>query len=419
MTFWFIGDKILIVKSYGVNCMKKILAIIMACVISVTSLTVVGATPQNADSQYGFAVKFNGQAIECTSVIYNNTHYVPFRKVFEKMGAYVFYRNRDKQILALSRDGDMIYHTVGNNTITVNGKQKTVNNPSIIKNNETYIPIDMVSVSLQPDGIFYDNQQLNIQKYIFTNGYNELVKDVLDVCKNSEFYPERFKRYINYHYKMPSYSMKEIIYRVNLELDYPFYENVTTIEYPHELRVLVNKHHQLPAGFKQYNLVNMAKAHTVNDGKQYLLSAGAYESYVKMSNAAKKEGLSMRVVSAYRTEDFQRNLYNNRLATTGKANADNYTARPGFSEHQTGLAVDISSTKGTFEYTSEFKWLQKHAHEYGYILRYPKGKEWITGYSYEPWHYRYVGTKAAGIIYEKGITYEEYYAKYVLINEFK
>ena len=398
--------------------MKKLLAMIMSCIIFVTSLTCVSVSCQELETQLGFVVEFNGETIDSASVIINNTHYVPLRKVFEKMGAYVFYRNRDCQVLALSRDGDTIRHIVGSNIIIVNGEQKEFENPSVLENGGTYIPIEMVSAALNPDRILYDNQKLNIQKYLFNNNYHKIIKEVLDVCDSNNFYPERFQRYIDYHVKMPSYSMDEIFFRVNLGLDYSFYENVATTENPYDLLVLVNKYNQLPAGYEQYNLVNMSREYTVNDGKQYLLAGVAYEKYIEMSDAAKKDGLSMKVLSAYRTENYQKNLYNNKVRTTGKVNADNYSARPGHSEHQTGLAVDISSTKGTFEYTPEFKWLQKHAHEYGYILRYPKGKEWITGYSYEPWHYRYVGINAAKVIYEEGITYEEYYAKYVAVNEF-
>lgn len=399
--------------------MKKLLVMIMTCIIFVTSLTCASVSCQELETQLGFVVEFNGETIDSTSVIINNTHYVPFRKVFEKMGAYVFYRNRDCQILALSRDGDTIRHIVGSNIIIVNGEQKEFENPSVLENGGTYIPIEMVSAALNPDRILYDNQKVNIQKYLFNNDYHKIIKEVLDICSSSNFYPERFQRYIDYHVKMPDYSMQEVLFRVNLGLDYSFYENVATTENPYDLLVLVNKYNQLPAGYEQYNLVNMSREHTVNDGKQYLLAGVAYENYIKMSDAAKKDGLSMKVLSAYRTENYQRNLYNNKVRTIGRVNADNYSARPGHSEHQTGLAVDISSTKGTFEYTPEFKWLQKHAHEYGYILRYPKGKEWITGYSYEPWHYRYVGVDAAKIIYEEGITYEEYYAKYVSVNEFR
>lgn len=399
--------------------MKKLAWIILMCIVLSASLTCVNATGQDAPLQSGFGIHFNGAPTGYTSLICSDKHFLPMRKVFELMDGIVFYRDRDSKILVLTRDGDTITHIIGDKTITVNEEEKIFENPSFTINNETYISVDMISAALCPDRISYDNQQLNIQKYIFNNEYHIVIQDVLDLCRNSNFYAERFQRYINYHIEMPAYSMQEVVFRVNLGLDYPFYENVTTIEQPYELLVLVNKYHQLPPGFQQYNLVNMSKEHTANDGKQYLLAGVAYEKYVEMWDAAKKEGLSMSVVSAYRTEDYQRNLHNNKVRTTGKTNADNYSARAGHSEHQTGLAVDIGSTKAIFEYTPEFKWLQKHAHEYGYILRYPKGKEWITGYAYEPWHYRYVGTDVAKIIYEEGITYEEYYAKYISVNEFR
>lgn len=399
--------------------MKKRLAVILTFVVLITSFTCVSAIYQNFYANSGFVIELNGETTDETSVIINDTHYVPLRSVFEKMGATVFYRSEDRLILALSRDGDMIYHNVGSNVVTVNDEKKVFENPSVLENDETYLPVDMISVAFCPDKISYDNQKLNIQKQFSDTDYHKVIKDVLDVSGNSNFYPEKFQRYISYHVKMPKYGTEEVIFRVNLGLDYPFYENTKTIEQPYELLVLVNKYNVLPSGFKQYNLVNMGREYTVNDGKEYKLAGVAYESYVKMYDAAKKDGLSMKVISAYRTENYQRNLYNNKVATTGKTNADNYSARPGSSEHQTGLAVDISSTKGTFENTPEFRWLKKHAHEYGFILRYPKGKEWITGYSYEPWHYRYVGSDVATKIYEEGITYEEYYAKYISVNEFR
>ena len=97
-----------------------------------------------------------------------------------------------------------------------------------------------------------------------------------------------------------------------------------------------------------------------------------------------------------------------------KAKADTYSARAGTSEHQTGLATDVNSVSTSFENSSAFKWLEKNSYKYGFILRYPKGKEHITGYMYEPWHYRYVGSEVAKVIKEKNITYEEYYATYIL-----
>ncbi len=399
--------------------MRKLLVLLLTCVVLCTSFAGLEVNAQVSNGQAGFVIAINSSAIGYKSVVYNNAHYVPLRKVFEKMGAHVFYRSRDRQILALSRDGDMIRHNIGTNTITVNDVVKTYKNSSVLRNSEAYIPVDMLSAAFFTDGIFYINQCVNIHKFFGNNDYNKVVKDVLSVSKSANFRPEEFKNYIKYHIKMPEYDMWAVLYRVNHDLDYPFYEKIKVIKYPHERSVLVNKSHKLPDGFSQYNLVNMNRAYTVNDGKQYLISAVAYDKYKQMADAAKKEGLSMKVISAYRTEAYQKNLYNDKVRTSGKINADKYSARPGHSEHQTGLAVDISSTKGTFEYTPEFRWLQKHAHEYGFILRYPKGKEWITGYAYEPWHYRYVGVDAAKKIYQEGITYEEYYVKYVDVNEFK
>ena len=398
--------------------MKKILSLIVVCFTLLTSLPTFSVSSQDVEVPV-YSVAVNGEATYGETFVYNNTLYVPFRKVFEKMGAHIFYRSRDGQILALSRDGDEIYHVIGSDKFKFNGVEKALGNPSILHNSETYIPLGMLEKTLYPDGIYYENQQMNIQKYMGNSDYNRIIQDVLDYSRSRGFYPERFQRYINYHAEKPGYSMQEVIETVNIGLDRPFYENVDVIVYPHELLVLVNKYNKLPSGFAQAALVEVGKSYRSNDGKTYYLTKIAYDNYKIMADAAKAAGLSMQIVSAYRTEDYQRNLYNDRLNSTGRANADNYTARPGHSEHQTGLAVDIGTTKGTFEYTSEFKWSQAHAHEYGFIMRYPKGKEWITGYSYEPWHYRFVGKEAARVIHIEGLTYEEYYAKYVGESEFR
>ncbi len=399
--------------------MKKRILIIMICVACMLSSMYAGATSQTVEEESGFAIVINGEMTDYTSVICNNTHYLPARMVFEKIGAYVFYRSRDRRILVLSRDGDIIQHVVGSSAITVNGEEKCFPNTSFSENNVTYLPTDMMSAAFRTNAISFDNQQIIIKKPISNTDYGKAVNDALYASNYSNFYPEKFKRYINYHIKKPELSMQNVVFMVNLGLDFPFYENVAVIANPYDRLVLVNKYNQLPWNFKQNNLVNMNKKYTVNDGKQYLLENTAYEKFVQMADAARKDGVSLRVISAYRTEDYQRRLYNKKIKTLGKNNVDNYSARAGFSEHQTGLAVDINSTKNSFEHTDAFRWLQKHAHEYGYILRYPKGQKWITGYEYEPWHYRYVGTDAAKIIHQEGSTYEQYYAKYIAVNEFR
>ena len=399
--------------------MKKVLALLIMCMVLVSSLTTMCAMATQVEGQIGYDIVFNGEMINYTSVMVDNIHNVPIRKICEKMGAVVFFRQRDNQVLVLTRNGDMVSHKVGSTTISVNGQVIKFNAPSIVKNNETYISAEMLLSVFCPDAIYCENKQLIIQKQFVTNSYHVIVKDVLDLCRNSNFHPERFQRYVRHHNQNPNYSVQDIIFRTNLGLDFPFYENIKIIEHPHELLVLVNKYNQLPSDFMQYNLVNMDKEYTVNDGKQYLLLDTVYQKYVQMYDAGKRDGVSLKVLSAYRTEDYQRKLYNDSVWSSGRTYADNYSARPGFSEHQTGMAVDITSTSGSFENTREFAWLQQHAHEYGFVMRYPKGKEWITGYSYEPWHYRYVGADVAKIMHDYGLTYEEYHAMYIDINEFR
>lgn len=160
--------------------------------------------------------------------------------------------------------------------------------------------------------------------------------------------------------------------------------------------LIVNKEIPLPADYNPGMLPEVEEAYTT------LFEDGA------------EQGLSFELVSGFRSYDYQAGLYNNYVARDGQAAADRYSAEPGHSEHQTGLAIDVGSydsavlLQTSFEYTPEFQWLKDVAHEYGFIIRYMKDKEHITGYMYEPWHLRYVGNKAPDI-YESGLTLEEYF----------
>ncbi|MBQ2252803.1 MAG: M15 family metallopeptidase [Clostridia bacterium] len=128
----------------------------------------------------------------------------------------------------------------------------------------------------------------------------------------------------------------------------------------------------------------------------------------EMFAAAKKDGISLWICSDYRSWADQNYIYNGYVARDGQAAADRYSARPGHSEHQTGLAFDLNTTKNSFADTPEAKWIEKNCYKYGFILRYPKGKESATGYRYEPWHVRFVGRKNAEKIQKSGLCLEEY-----------
>lgn len=132
-------------------------------------------------------------------------------------------------------------------------------------------------------------------------------------------------------------------------------------------------------------------------------------AFEQMKNDAAKEGINLKVISGYRSYSHQNSIYNNYVKRDGKKEADRYSARPGHSEHQTGLAFDVNSLEQSFGATKAGIWLSENCYKYGFVLRYPKGKENITGYMYEPWHFRYIGSEAKNL-YNNGswITLEEY-----------
>lgn len=157
--------------------------------------------------------------------------------------------------------------------------------------------------------------------------------------------------------------------------------------------LLVNKTHGLPKDFGETDPT-------------------AYAALQQLQADASKAGYDIPLMSGYRSYDYQVQLYNNYVAQEGQEAADTYSARPGFSEHQTGLTFDIGQMEYDYGDTPAGTWLHTHAHEYGFIIRYPEGKEAITGYRYEPWHVRYVGVEHATAVYQKGITLEEYLNAY-------
>ena len=132
------------------------------------------------------------------------------------------------------------------------------------------------------------------------------------------------------------------------------------------------------------------------------------EAFKQLQAAAQAEGLNIYQGSGYRNYQYQITVYNNLVATYGEEYADKISAKPGHSEHQTGYTVDCNTIDEAFINTPEGQWLDQHCHEFGFIIRYPEGKEAITGYSYECWHIRYVGVQMATEIYQQGLTLEEY-----------
>lgn len=240
----------------------------------------------------------------------------------------------------------------------------------------------------------------------------EYSQKLVDIVRSKYFLKSRLERYMKYD----SDDINTIITNVNSNLDYDFYTNIQKSDTSKGNLIIVNKYYQLDNDYYYGELVTMDKAYDNKSGSK--LNKEAYAAFQKLVDAGEKEGYHIRNNSAYRSYNTQSGLYNNYKNSNGLTWADKWSARPGHSEHQTGLALDVGVKNeyslGKFESSPEFTWMKNNAHLYGFILRYPKGKEYITGYGYEPWHYRYVGVDVATYIYENNITYEEYYSYFVL-----
>ena len=284
--------------------------------------------------------------------------------------------------------------------------------------NEENFKIDNLDKYLEAINLY--SLELNEIVYLVNSEYYDPTKEYtsynIELMQSNYYINDNVDRYLAYHEKNKDVITKELIARVNVNLDYDYYTNTKDTDMSKGYLILVNKYNKLASNYVPKNLVAISTKY----GRPNLkVEKKTYEQYAKMCDAAKLEELTLYATSPYRSYNTQLSLYKSYVARDGIKEADTYSARAGFSEHQTGLAIDIltpGATMNNFINTKEYMWLIKNAHKYGFILRYPKGKEHITGYMFESWHYRYVGIEEAAKIYEKGITFDEYYAYYIEDN---
>ncbi|MDD4035861.1 MAG: M15 family metallopeptidase [Bacilli bacterium] len=242
---------------------------------------------------------------------------------------------------------------------------------------------------------------------------HNIIIDIEKYLNLSYFNPYNLDRYLDYRDDNPELNINDIVTSVNIGLDFPYYVHVKEIDDPHDITVLVNKYRRLPSEFVPKNLLPI-DSDCSNNGA--LLVKEARDAFNKVCHHMKNKGFSIKGTSGYRSYNYQYNLYNNYVNNDGVEKADTYSARPGHSEHQLGLAIDVSAEDNSivkFQNSNEFRWLKNNAHKYGFIIRYPENKDSITGYKSEPWHYRYVGIDIATYIYENAITYDEYYIRFL------
>lgn len=248
------------------------------------------------------------------------------------------------------------------------------------------------------------NLEHSIQAYLLDHSY---MKDILNWLSFENFIFNNIDRYQAYQLKNPEMLFEIVLEKVNTNRDYPYYTNIQSSDTSLKNLVLVNKYYALSEDYVPSDLVSVSPYGSVKMVRE------AAEAFIELCDQAEQEGFTIIGISGYRSYQTQKSLYNRYLQKDPQKVVDTFSARAGHSEHQTGLAIDVSSNNPdilTFEMSPSFKWMKEHAHLYGFILRYSKGKEDITGYKYEPWHYRYVGKEIATLLYQTGLTFDEYVA---------
>lgn len=257
----------------------------------------------------------------------------------------------------------------------------------------------------------YKNEEIN---NIYTKYNNETINYIVSLNNKFDFnylsIPnfifDNHSRYENYR-EQNNLELSKIVTYTNIGLDREFYSQYDNIINPETINVIVNKYHKLSENYVPSDLVKLY------NGK--LIKSEAKEPLMDLINDAKKVGIDLTPRSVYRSYSYQTDTYNNYVLRDGKTKADTFSARPGFSEHQTGLAIDLANSSGVFitDNSKEYNWLKDNVYNYGFIIRYQLGSELITGYKFEPWHIRYVGIEHSIKISELNITYDEYYDLYI------
>ena len=238
-----------------------------------------------------------------------------------------------------------------------------------------------------------------------------------EFLKLSYYQDKLTDRYIAYDDQKK--SVEDVVTYVNIGLDQPYFTNMDTIQDTKNPLMLINKYHKLPDGYEPVDLTPTPNACVIGEDyscqsePQYLVKEVA-EAFEKLVEAGKQEGINIKAIASYRSFAYQKNLYDYYANTEGKDYADQYYARPGQSEHNSGLAVDVTLDNENFneiEKSPHYQWLLDHINAYGFILRYEEDKVPVTGYNYESWHLRYVGKDAAEEITKQGLTLDEYIAR--------
>ena len=252
------------------------------------------------------------------------------------------------------------------------------------------------------------------QQKLIDNDKDDKIISLLEQKYFLEKNLEDYKEYIN---KNNETDYAKVISIVNVHANHKWYQLELNTNEDLEMLMNVNKFYALSETYTPENLKNIDLTYAYDEEGKNKLIDYAYDKFLELWQAANDQGFYLMVTSSYRDYESQKEIYDYRVSNWGERKADETAARPGHSEHQTGLVIDMTSKTeplaDSFTDSKAYKWLKENAYKYGFIERYPEGKTYLTGYSPESWHWRYVGLEAAKTMHDEDITFDEYYAFYV------
>lgn len=253
----------------------------------------------------------------------------------------------------------------------------------------------------------YEEDRINL---FLNRDYNSTLYELF---LEKYFIYDNLGKYLEYKEKNKDMDLSKVVAMVNVHRNEAFYDNSRNADTTLGELMLVNKYYKLDENYTDSDMVSVSGKYGFAGNEVY---QNVLDAFVKMYNAALSEDIQLIMNGSYRSYKDQDNTWAGRKRIKGEAAADSYTARAGYSEHQSGYAMDIDQynySGDDFKESPANTWLLNNAYKYGFIQRYPEGLEDITGFNYEPWHYRYVGIDVASRIHSENITFDEYYAYYV------
>lgn len=287
---------------------------------------------------------------------------------------------------------------------------------------EEYFDLKYIQLYLQTD-LNIEEKQIRLYDVLTTMGYNE--NNIIQLYQKLTFYEITPLLVYDYQSNLDSYIKDVQSNRDkneegswNLDNNYvTYYENWESTANQGSNSMLVNKHYRLDDNFVPDDLIALPTLYSPSNLK---VQSEPAKQFQKLCDELREQGMDLHAMSAYRSYDYQKNLYNKYVNQYSVKEADRISARPGFSEHQTGLTLDVATSKHIytdFDEADEYEWMLANAHRFGFIIRFPQGKEKITGYSFEAWHYRYLGEALASKVYDSKLTFDEYYMLYLNVKK--